>query len=269
MLGPLDPLLQVPFATGVLVVAVLCEVGVLLRLREEWMAALGFAHLGAAGALLAAGSVVPVLGGAAAGALAGVILKQAGGARGNAAYALMYLAGWSALMLIAANSALGHSVGRALLDGQLYFAAGEHLAAALLAAVTLASGSRWLSRRLVRARLQPDYERANALPAWRWHLAFDAGAALAIALAIATVGVVAAFALAFVPAWIAYRAAPSWRACRALGLAIGIAAYLLAFALALVLDQPFGPVLVAVLLVAALASLALRPRAATRNDGGA
>ena len=60
-----------------------------------------------------------------------------------------------------------------------------------------------------------------------------------------------AFALVFVPPWVAFRLANSWRWSLALGVLLGIGAYLAAFALALGLDQPFGPLLVVALLVLA------------------
>jgi zinc transport system permease protein len=53
--------------------------------------------------------------------------------------------------------------------------------------------------------------------------------------------------LVFVPAWIAFRFAPSWRWTLIISAVIGIGGYLVAFLLALSLDQPFGPALVAVL----------------------
>jgi zinc/manganese transport system permease protein len=82
--------------------------------------------------------------------------------------------------------------------------------------------------------------------------------ALAIAVATATLGLMATFALVFLPAWIAFRHAPDWRRGNWLGVGIGVASYLAAFAIALWLDQPFGPVLVAVLALAFGSSLLIR-----------
>lgn len=64
----------------------------------------------------------------------------------------------------------------------------------------------------------------------------------------------AAFALIFVPPLVAWRGDGGW--CRALLLAVvvGLAAYLLSFILALVLDQPFGPLLALTLVLAGVAS---------------
>ena len=68
----------------------------------------------------------------------------------------------------------------------------------------------------------------------------------------------AAFALVFVPPWVAFRLASHWRACLAISVGLGVLTYVLAFATALLWDQPFGPTLVAVLIV--LASLAMARR---------
>jgi zinc transport system permease protein len=98
------------------------------------------------------------------------------------------------------------------------------------------------------------------MPAWRWHLGFDLLVALAMATATATLGLVAAFALILVPSWAAFRLARSWRGCLLIALLFGVAAYAVAFALALLLDQPFGPVAVMTLLVfAAITAGVSRP----------
>ena len=81
-----------------------------------------------------------------------------------------------------------------------------------------------------------------------------------LALAAMTVGVMAAFALVFVPAWVAFRFASSWRSTVGLSSSLGLLSYGLSYAAALVLDQPYGPVLVAVLLLLAVVR-ALPPRA--------
>jgi zinc transport system permease protein len=78
-----------------------------------------------------------------------------------------------------------------------------------------------------------------------------------MAAATAAMGLMAAFALVLVPAWLAFRLAPGWRWALALAAACGVLGYLVAFAVALVLDQPFAPVLVAVLLATASAGGAL------------
>ncbi|MBK8117927.1 MAG: metal ABC transporter permease [Sulfuritalea sp.] len=156
-----DDLFVVPFFAGLAVALLLPLVGNLLRLRDEWLATLGLAHLAAATGLIGMAFGVPPI--------------------------------WG-------------------------------------------------------ARLFPEHEVANRLPAWRWHLGFDLLSALAIAAATATVGLMGAFALIFLPSWLAFRLAPDWRRANLLAVAIGAGGYTLAFALALALDQPFAPVLAAVLI---------------------
>ena len=255
----LDPLFRVPFVTGLLLATVLPLVGTLLMLREEWLAALGFAHLAAASALLGLAGGVPAVVGATAGALLGGAAKTGLRARGNAAYGFMILIGWAAMLLVAANTPIGDALGHALVDGQLYFAGRVELFAALVLAILSAAGLPWLNGRLLRARFFPRFERANALPAWRWHLGMDLLAAAGMAVGTATLGLMGAFALVFVPAWLAFRLAPGWRWTLLIAAVIGTVAYLTAFLLALALDQPFGPVLVATLLVLS-ALLTVLPR---------
>lgn len=254
----LDPVFRLPFATGLVLAALLPLIGVLLRLRDEWLAALGLAHLAGASALVGLAGGLPAVLGAPLGAAAGALVKTFGRFRGNTVYAVMILAGWALTLLVAANTALGSAMGHALVEGQLYFAGFTQLGAALALGLAAALLLPWAIPRLVRARLFPGHEEANRLGAWRWHLGFDLLAALGVAVATGTVGVMAAFALVLVPAWVAFRHAGSWRGCLVIAAAVGLVAYLVAFAAALVLDQPFGPVLVAVLLVGAALALVRR-----------
>jgi len=255
----LDPLFRVPLAAGLLASIVLPVLGNLLWLRDEWLAALGLAHLAAAGALLGLAAGLPALAAAPAGAGAGAGAKALLGARGNTAYGAMILAGWCATLLFAANTRLGDALAHAMVDGQLYFAQTEHLLALISLAVVAALMLPWLTPRLMRARLFLDDEQANRLPAWRWHLAMDLLAALAMALGTVTLGLMGAFALVFVPPWLAFRLAPSWRWAMLLAAAGGLVAYLAAFLLAMTLDQPFGPVLVTALLAEAAGAAAMAP----------
>jgi len=89
---------------------------------------------------------------------------------------------------------------------------GELIAVLTLLTLTLPL-IRSLTPRLITARLFPSHDRANQLPAWRWHA--DLLTDLAIAAATATVGLLA---------------------------------HLVSFALALRFDQPYGPLLAALLL---------------------
>ena len=102
------------------------------------------------------------------------------------------------------------------------------------------------------ARVYPDYFQARHLRAWPVMLGFDLVAALTLALATMTMGVMGGFALIFVPAWIVFLRAPGWRRGLLLATLLGVAGYTAAFMLALWLDQPFGPVLALLLIVLGL-----------------
>lgn len=247
-----DPLFRLPLAVGLLVAVSLPLLGVLLMLRDEWLAALGLAHLAAASGLVGLALHVPAVAGGAVGAMAGAVAKSVLGSRGNTAYAFMILAGWSLTLLVAANTTLGSAMGHALVDGQLLFAGTVQLGAAAGLLLVTGVALPWLMSRVIRARFFPRYEKANRLPAWRWHLGFDVLVALGMAVGVGTVGLMGAFALVFVPPWLAFRIATGWRAALVISTGYGVAAFVIAFAASLALDQPFGPVLVGVLLGGAL-----------------
>ena len=239
-----------PFLTGLGLAVLLPLLGCYLRLRDEWLAALAYSHVAAAGALLAAVvGLPPALGGVGAAGLAGAGKRLfAGRLSGGASYAVLLLGGWAVSVLLAANQPLAERLGHALFDGQLFFASTAELAVVGLA-VPVALLLLWrLSRHLLLAHTYPDFFRIRGLRAWPTQTGFDLLAALALALATMNLGVMGAFALVFIPPWLAFRRAANWQRGLRRALSIGVVAYVAAFALALALDQPFGPVL-AILLV--------------------
>ena len=239
-----------PFLTGLGLAVLLPLLGCYLRLRDEWLAALAYSHVAAAGALLAAVvGLPPALGGVAAAGLAGAGKGLfAGRLSGGASYAVLLLGGWAVSVLLAANQPLAERLGHALFDGQLFFASTPELAVVGFA-VPVALLLLWrLSRHLLLAHTYPDFFRIRGLRAWPTQTGFDLLAALALAMATMNLGVMGAFALVFIPPWLAFRRATNWQRGLRWALSIGVVAYVAAFALALALDQPFGPVL-AILLV--------------------
>ncbi len=247
-------LFLLPFLTGLCLALVLPALGCFLRLRDEWLAALAYAHVAAAGALLALVSgLAPALGGMAAAGLAGGARRLfAQRLAGGAAFAILLLGGWAVAVLLAANQPLAEQLGHSLFDGQLYFSGMAQLA--LVAPWSLFAGAALLvlAHHLLLARVYPDYFRVRQLRAWPVFLGFDLLAAATLALATMTMGVMGAFALVFVPAWVAFRRARSWRGGLLLAMVIGVVGYVAAFALALGLDQPFGPVLALLLVMIGL-----------------
>jgi len=254
-----DPLFWTPFITGFLLAVILPVLGVLLRLKDEWLAALGLAHLAGASGLVGLAVGIPVVLGAPLGALAGALIKSFGRFSGNTIYALMILIGWAATLLIAANTTLGSAMGHALVEGQLYFADNTHLVSAYIYALSSILLLQWMAPVLVSARLFPGHAFSLHHSVRKWHIGFNLLVALGMALGTGTLGLMAAFALVFIPAWVAFRLASRWRVCLAIGTGIGLISYILAFAIALILDQPFGPTLVAVLIMQAIMALIFWP----------
>jgi zinc/manganese transport system permease protein len=245
-----DPLFRAPLATGLLLAAALPLLGAGLRLREQWFSGLGIAQMAAAGGVAGALLHAPVMLFALLGAaLAGAARALLGKAR-NEHYVVMLLGGWALVLLLGMYGHHAGTVAVQLLHGQLYFTARHHLwlAALLLLAVLLAG--RWLTARLLLDRLFPDHFRANRQPAWPHELGFEALLVAAVVLGITSMGVMATFALLFVPPWVAFRLVRGWTRATLLAAALSVVVYLLGFILALALDLPFGPVLVVVLLLA-------------------
>lgn len=252
-----DPLFRTPFLVGLVMSVVLPLLGNLLRLRDEWLAALGLAYLAGASGLIGLTFGLPVVLGAPLGALAGAVLKAFGHFRGNTIYALMVTVGWSTTMLVAANSSVGSVFGHALVEGQLYFAGSVHLGAAVIVGVLTAIALPHLSPVLIRARLLPGHQLSRQKTTGRFHFLFDVLVACGMAIGAGTLGLMAAFALAFVPPWAAFGIAHNWRHCQWISVGIGVVTYVSAFGVALVFDQPFGPVLIAVLVgIAGVAKIA-------------
>lgn len=254
----LDPMFAYPFGTGLVFALLLPLLGMYLRLREEWLAALAYAHLAAAGSLLAALAGAPVMAGALLAAAAAASAKGWLARTGNNGYALLMILGWSLGVLVLANVPIAEHLAHALFDGQLYFTTAAHLSAAAAFLAACAALLPRLSRALLLERMLPDFFVASGHSPLRYHLAFDLLTAAGLALATSCMGVMAAFGLVFVPSMIAYHAGTSWKAALILASAIGVGCYLLAFLAALVLDQPFGPVLVLVLIAAAPGALGTR-----------
>lgn len=253
------PVFLVPFLTGLAHALLLPVLGCYLQLRDEWLSALSLTQVAAAGALAAMALELPPLLSGIAAALLGALVKHRSQAAGNAGYALLYLVGWGAAVLLAANLPLAERLGRALFDGQLYFSGRGHLLAAGIALVLALAGLAPLSRTLLLSRFLPGHLAAGGCRRGRAHLGFDLLAAAALALATMSIGVAAAFALIFVPAWIACRHVAGWRAAVRVATLIGAAGYGTAFCLALAGDQPFGPVLALTLVAVAAAVALVRP----------
>lgn len=255
----IDPLFLVPFANGLLLAAVLPALGAYARLRGEWLASLGIGQAAAAGVVLGAVVGWPLSLSALAASLVAASAKTLlGRGDGDDTYAVMLLGGWSVALLLAANTARGEDLSRALLQGQIYFTGLWHLAGIAAASAAAAVCLPLISGRLLVGRFFPEYFQANGVKNPRHELVLDALVAVVLATAASVVGVMAAFALVFVPPWVAFRFARGWRHTVAWCVGLAVAAHVVAFVLAIVFDQPYGPVVVGVLLVLSL--LRVTPR---------
>ncbi|MFP4463547.1 MAG: metal ABC transporter permease [Guyparkeria sp.] len=256
----MNELFTLPFVTGLALAVLLPLVGLWLRLRDEWLAALAVAHLAGAGSVIALVLAAPALVGAVGLAIAGMLGRHLP-ASGHSAYAWLILAGWAVVLLAAANSPMGETLARQLIDGQLYFTGPVELAAAVvLAALVLGLRGR-IDRQELTIRLLPATSGAERLRRRRTGMLIDALIAAALAAGTLSVGLMATFALVFLPAWAGFHVAGHWRRAVAWTVGLGVTGYLIAFTAALVLDQPFAPVLVAVLLALATSTRLLAHRA--------
>ena len=251
-----DPLFHKAWLTGLCLSAFLPVLGLYLRLRNEWLAALGLAQMSAATGLLGYGLGLPVLVGGPLGGVLMAFVKQLTKAS-NTVYAFMLIAGWSLTFLVAANTHLGESLGHALINGQLYFAETSH---AIAGGLVLAGGAlllRLVSHHLLRATLFPHHEQLNQPAPWRWHLAFDVLVAISMGVAMASMGLMTAFAMVFIPAWLAFKVAGGWQQAIMIAVGFGLCGFITGFGVAVLFDQPYGPCQVAVYLLLAAAVVPL------------
>lgn len=246
-----DPIFRVPFLTGLCLAAALSLVGAFLRMRNEWLAALGLSQMAAAGGMASVFLGVPVLAGAFGAAALAMLVKAALPRVGNSHYALMILLGWSGTLVLGSYMDHGRVIGETLLRGQLYFTHGGHLAGALGLLVVVVAAFRWLSPRLLTARFFPDYHGANRIPVWPYTMLFAVVTMTAAVLGTISIGAFPAFAMLFVPPWIGFVLVDGWVRSVAASVVIGAVAYVLAFVLAVLIDLPFGPVLTGLLVLAA------------------
>ena len=245
-----DDLFLLPFLAGLGLAVMLPLLGSYLRLRDNGFAALAYAHLSASGALLATlFAWAPLWGGVFMTLLFGASQSWLGRKLGKAqVFPAGLLLGWAISILVTANFPLAERLGHALFDGQLYFASLTEVGLVGVWLVLVAILLRCWSSRLLLHHLYPDFFRLQQGRAWPVQLGFDLLVALSLSLATLVLGVMAAFALIFIPSQIAAKRASNWRRGLVLSLLISVLAYMLAFALALYADQPFGPVLVLMLL---------------------
>ncbi len=256
-LGMMRELFQLPFLTGLTVAVILPLIGAFLRLREEWLAGLGFPHIAAAGSVAGLPLGLPTTLTATLATALAALLKSVLARIGNSQFALMLVLGWGGALFLAANTHQGEMISEGLMRGQLYFSTATHFAGALITLTALLASLKWLNQRLLVQRFFPDHFSANGQADWPHELVFAALLVAAVVLGTLAMGALPAFAMFFVPPWVAFGLARGWRQGLWLTVFIGVSVYLIAFFTTLFLNQPFGPSLA--LLLALSASLRLIP----------
>src|ERR1700741_1919865 len=161
----LDPMFRWPLLTGMMFAALLPVLGMYLRLRQEWLAALAFAQVAAAGSLGGAILGLPPQVGALACTCTAAAFKGWLAKTGNNGYALLMITGWAAAILMLANVPIAEHLGDALVDGQLHCTASTHRAFGGAFLVVAVAVMPWLSRKLLLERMFPDFFRASGLSA--------------------------------------------------------------------------------------------------------
>jgi zinc/manganese transport system permease protein len=242
-----DPIFRIPFFTGLLLTVSLSLIGAWLRMRNEWLAALGLSHMAAAGGIAAAVLHIPPLAGAFTATGLATCARVALPRVGNSHYGIMMLAGWSFTFIMGSYMDHGFVVAETLVRGQLYFTYAPHLLGALVLFAVLLALVSWLSPKLLTARFFPDYHQANRIPVWPYATAYHALVMAATVLGTISMGAFPAFALLFIPSWIGFVLVDGWNRSLRLSVCIGVTAYIISFALAMMVDLPFGPVLTAML----------------------
>lgn len=254
----LRELFTLPFLTGLVLAILLSLLGAYLRLRDEWLAALGLPHIAAAGSVLGLPLGLPTTLTATLATTVAALVRSLMARFGNSQFALMLVLGWGGALFLAANTHQGEVISEGLLRGQLYFSTPGHLAGALLTLLILLASLPWLNRRLLVQRFFPDHYPANGKANWHHELVFSALLVAAVVLGTLALGALPAFALFFVPAWVAFGLARGWRQGLWLTIILAVIVYILAFFMTLFLNQPFGPSLA--LLLALSATLRVIPR---------
>lgn len=256
-----DPMFRVPFFVGLTLTVILSLTGTLLRMRDEWLAALGLSQLVAVGSMLSVILKLPSLVMGFVAAVAAMCLRVLLPRVDNSHYANMIIMGWAGTLILGSYMDHGQVLGEALLRGQLYFTRPGHLVASIALLLVLVSTFRPLSSYLLTARFFPDYHKANRIPVWHAKLGYAGIVAAATVLGTISIGAFPTFAMLFVPPWTGFVLASGWMKSVLFTVLIGVVAYMTAFPLAMIIDLPVGPVLTAVLVLSSgLRNLTARKR---------
>lgn len=248
------------FVLGLLLSGVLGALGVMLRLREEALAAFSYAHVAVLGAMLAALLGWPLLVGAwglaVLLAVASAMILRTAREGASSRYLLILLVAWSLGLLLADNHPEARLLSASAIEGQLLLVGWSALPTFIGAG--LAGG--FLLALVARAWF------AKALLPWQPH-SVGQGQMLEVTREIAVVallavgalalGVFVTLALVLVPAWVSWLWASSLRRAMLSAVVLGAGSHIVAFSLSLTFDQVYSAVLIVTLAGVALAAAGL------------
>lgn len=260
------------FVLGLVLSGGLAALGVMLRLREETLAAFSYAHVAVLGAMLAALLGWPLLVGAwglaVLLAVASAMILGTAGKGTSSGDLLILLIAWSLGLLLADNHPEARLLSASAIEGQLllvgWSALPAYLGVGLLGWLLLALVAReWLAKVLL------PWRRHGLARGYMLEVTREVAVVALLAVGALAMGVYVTLALVLVPAWVGWRWASSLRQAMLTAASLGICSHILAFSLSLGFDQVYSAVLIVTLAVLALAAVAVawihRRRAAARE----
>ncbi|MFZ2289880.1 MAG: hypothetical protein WAV92_09440 [Halopseudomonas yangmingensis] len=239
---------------GTLLAGLLGALGVMLRVREEALAAFSLAQVAVLGGMLAALAGVPQLLGAWSSAVLLALLAvwwlKPLGLSGPSQHLWILLLAWGAGLLLADNHPQARLLSSSAIEGQLLLLSWERLPAYLLLALLSAALLALLLRRWLATQLLPwRHSTPSVLLAGLRELAVVG----LLAVGALSMGIFVTLALVVIPAWLVWSRAASLGSALWLSALYALLMHLLAFSLALWLDQVYSALLVVLLGVSAVA----------------
>ena len=241
------------FLLGLLVAPALASAGISMRIGGDTLAALSYAQVATAGAML--GTLLgwaPGLGAWALALSAGLLMMpwrtNAARTRGGTTHALLLLLlAWACALLLADNHPDARLLGTASIEGQLLLirlpdvvSVGALCILGLL--ITIATHRAWTREQLLTWQRPGRQSRQKIIALGR-----ETGLITLIAAGTLSVGVFATLALTLIPAYLVWSRCHGLRSALHWCALLGVVAHVLAFVLSLLLDQVYAAVVVVVL----------------------
>lgn len=248
------------FVLGFVLSGVLAALGVMLRLREEALAAFSYAHVAVLGAMLAALLGWPLLVGAwglaVLLAVASALILRTTGEGTSSRYLMILLIAWSLGLLLADNHPEARLLSASAIEGQLLLVGWSALPAfigvGLLGGFLLAAGARrWFAKALL------PWRRHSVVQGQMIEVKREVAVVALLAAGALALGVFVTLALVLVPAWVSWFWASSLRRAMLSAAVLGVGSHIVAFSLSLAFDQVYSAVLIITLAAVALLAAGL------------